>query len=114
MTSRISYRSEIRRARARVAAGSRMLETASGPIEYAEVGEGRPVLVIHGAGGGYDQGLDLAAGLVRYGFRVIAVSRFGYLRTPLPKDASPAAQADAHAAVLDATIASMAPPMQET
>ena len=27
---------------------------------------------------------------------VIAMSRFGYLRTPLPKDASPEAQADAH------------------
>lgn len=102
MTSRISYRNEIRRARARVAAGSRILETASGPIEYAEAGEGRPALVIHGAGGGYDQGLDLAAGLARSGFRIITVSRFGYLRTPLPKDASPAAQADAHAAVLDA------------
>src|SRR5262249_35660184 len=34
--------------------------------------------------------------------RVIAVSRFGYLRTPLRADASPAAQADAHACLLDA------------
>ena len=33
---------------------------------------------------------------------MIAVSRFGYLRTPLPKDASAAAQADAHACLLDA------------
>lgn len=38
---------------------------------------------------------------VQRGFRVIAVSRFGYLRTPLPADASPEAQADAHAALLD-------------
>jgi 2-hydroxy-6-oxonona-2,4-dienedioate hydrolase len=30
------------------------------------------------------------------------VSRFGYLRTPLPADASPEAQADAHACLLDA------------
>ena len=82
--------------------GSRILETTFGPIEYAEAGKGPPVLVIHGAGGGFDQGLELAAGLVRNGFRVIAPSRFGYLRTPLPKDAFPAAQADAHAAVLDA------------
>lgn len=70
--------------------GSRMLETSVGPIEYAEVGEGPPVLVIHGAGGGFDQGLDLAEDLVRNGFRVIAPSRFGYLRTPLPKDGSAA------------------------
>ena len=82
--------------------GSRILETSFGPIEYAEAGEGPPVLVIHGAGGGFDQGLELAAGLLRNGYRVIAPSRFGYLRTPLPKDGSAAAQADAHAAVLDA------------
>jgi pimeloyl-ACP methyl ester carboxylesterase len=60
------------------------------------------VLVIHGAGSGFDQGLDLAQPLVRRGFRVIAMSRFGYLRTPLPADASPEAQADAHACLLDA------------
>ena len=29
------------------------------------------------------------------------MSRFGYLRTPLPADASAAAQADAHACLLD-------------
>ena len=81
---------------------SRMLETSCGPIEYAEAGAGPPVLVIHGAGGGFDQGLELAEGLVRGGFRVIAPSRFGYLRTPLPQDGSAAAQADAHAALLDA------------
>ena len=42
------YRSEIARARSRVATGSKMLETAVGPIEYAEAGAGPPVLVIHG------------------------------------------------------------------
>lgn len=103
MTMDIRYRKEIRRAKRRVATGSKLLETRFGPIEYAEAGNanGPPVLVIHGAGGGFDQGLDIAAGVTNQ-FRVIAVSRFGYLRTPLPNDASPAAQADAHAAVLDA------------
>ena len=98
----LSYRNEIRRAHARIATGSKMLKTAAGPIEYAEAGKGPPVLVIHGAGGGFDQGLDIGEAFVQHGFRVIAPSRFGYLRTPLPKNASPAAQADAHAAVLDA------------
>ncbi|HTR21896.1 MAG TPA: alpha/beta hydrolase [Gemmatimonadales bacterium] len=97
----IAYEKQIHRARNRVATGSAVLETAAGPIEYAEAGEGPPVLVIHGAGGGFDQGLDLAADLVQRGFHVIAISRFGYLRTPLPNNASAAAQADAHAAVLD-------------
>jgi pimeloyl-ACP methyl ester carboxylesterase len=97
-----TYRADIREARERVASGSTVVTTRCGPIEYAEAGAGPPVLVVHGAGGGYDQGLDLAGVLARSGFRVIAMSRFGYLRTPLPADASPAAQADAHACLLDA------------
>jgi len=96
------YQRDIGQARARVASGSLIAQTACGPIEYAEAGAGAPVLVVHGAGGGFDQGMDIAAPLVGHGFRVIAMSRFGYLRTPMPDDASPAAQADAHACLLDA------------
>lgn len=98
----MNYPKQIRRARQRVATGSRLVRTWFGPTEFAEVGEGPPILVIHGAGGGFDQGLDIAHDLVHSGFRVIAPSRFGYLRTPLPRDGSVAAQADAHAALLDA------------
>jgi pimeloyl-ACP methyl ester carboxylesterase len=96
------YRRDIHRARERISAGSRIVDTPCGPIEYGFAGDGPPVLVVHGAGGGFDQGLEIADPLVRNGFRVIAMSRFGYLRTPLPVDASPAAQADAHACLLDA------------
>ncbi len=96
------YQRDISQARVRVASGSLIAQTACGPIEYAEAGAGVPVLVVHGAGGGFDQGMDIAAPLVGHGFRVIAVSRFGYLRTPMPADATPAAQADAHACLLDA------------
>jgi pimeloyl-ACP methyl ester carboxylesterase len=96
------YRRDIRRARERIATGSRIAETSAGPIEYAEAGQGSPLLVVHGAGGGFDQSLYLCAPLADSGFRVIAPSRFGYLRTPLPADASAEAQADAHAALLDA------------
>jgi pimeloyl-ACP methyl ester carboxylesterase len=71
-------------------------------IEYAEAGDGPAVLVIHGAGGGFDQGLALASSFVPQGYRVIAMSRFGYLRTPAPARASLALQADAHACLLDA------------
>lgn len=96
------YRRDLNAARRRILCGSHVAHTASGLIEYAEVGKGPPVLVIHGAGGGFDQGLEIAEPLIERGFRVIAVSRFGYLRTPVPADASPEAQADAHAALLDA------------
>jgi 2-hydroxy-6-oxonona-2,4-dienedioate hydrolase len=96
------YRRSIVPAYARVTTGSQLARTRCGPIEYAVAGEGAPVLVIHGAGGGFDQGLDLGASFARSGFRVIAVSRFGYLGTPLPADAGVVAQADAHACLLDA------------
>jgi pimeloyl-ACP methyl ester carboxylesterase len=97
-----AYQRDIRVARVRVAIGGHLTHTACGPIEYAEVGQGPPVLIVHGAGGGYDQGIEFGEPLARRGLRVIAMSRFGYLRTPLPADASPQAQADAHACLLDA------------
>jgi pimeloyl-ACP methyl ester carboxylesterase/predicted enzyme related to lactoylglutathione lyase len=97
-----SYRADIVPARERIATGSQVADTRCGPIEYATQGEGPPLLIVHGAGGGFDQGLDGAGDVARLGYRVIAVSRFGYLRTPLPGDASAEAQADAHACLLDA------------
>ena len=96
-----AYHHDLQTLRQRVMTGGQMAATAAGPIEYASEGEGSPVLVIHGAGGGYDQGLLIGRSFVHEGFRIIAPSRFGYLGTPLPADASPAAQADAHAALLD-------------
>jgi pimeloyl-ACP methyl ester carboxylesterase len=96
------YHRDISAARARSASGSRVIATACGTIEYADAGSGIPVLAIHGAGGGFDAGLQLGQGLIDRGFRVIAPSRFGYLRTPMPADGSPMAQADAHACLLDA------------
>jgi pimeloyl-ACP methyl ester carboxylesterase len=94
-------RRDLGTARARLLAGSQIVETAAGPIEFTQGGEGQPVLVVHGAGGGYDQGQALAE-IAGDGWRWLAVSRFGYLRTPLPADASPEAQGEAHAALLDA------------
>jgi pimeloyl-ACP methyl ester carboxylesterase len=97
------YRRDIHTARERVEElGSQIVGTACGPMEYAEFGEGYPVLVIHGIFGGFDQGLVTARGQLGEGFRAIVPSRFGYLRTPLPENASPATQADAYACLLDA------------
>src|SRR5438067_8983262 len=96
------YRRDLRRAHQRVSTGSEVVQTACGPIEYAVAGDGPPALIVHGAGGGFDQGMEFGEALADNGFRIIAMSRFGYLRTPLPSDASSAAQADAHACLLDA------------
>ncbi len=94
------YSRDLEAAGSRLEGTSKIAQTASGPIEYAVMGEGRPLLMVHGSGGGWDQGLDFAQTFVGNGYQVIAVSRFGYLRTPYPKDASPEAQADAHANLL--------------
>lgn len=75
--------------------------TQYGRIEYATYGKGNPVLVVHGIFGGHDQGLVLAKGQIGDKFLSIAPSRFGYLGTGLPPDATPADQADAFAALLD-------------
>ena len=93
---------DMQRARARAAQGSVLLQTRCGPIEYQEAGTGVPLLAVHGSGGGHDQGMAFAGVLAEQGIRVIAMSRFGYLRTPMPADASAAAQADAHVCLLDA------------
>lgn len=96
-----AYRSDLAAARARVAQGSRVLRTRAGLIELGESEGQRPLLMIHGTGGGFDQGLLFAQRLIAAGWKVIAPSRFGYLRSPFPLDASSEAQADAFAALLD-------------
>jgi pimeloyl-ACP methyl ester carboxylesterase len=96
----LAYRHDLQREHARVAQGSRVAQTSCGPIEYAEAGEGAAVLLVHGSGGGFDQVLEFGTHLAGKGFRAVMPSRFGYLRTPMPQDASPAAQADAHACLL--------------
>ena len=96
------YRRDIKAARNRIQSDRQILDSAEGPIEFAESGDGPAVFLIHGAGGGFDQGLDLGRAFLGEDYRVIAPSRFGYLGTPLPADASPEAQADAHLRLLDA------------
>lgn len=98
-----TYREDIRRAWARVnAVPAHRLETRFGTIEYADRGEGHPLLVAHGVLGSHVETVDgWWAGLVGPGFRIIGPSRFGYFGSTLPVDATPADQADAYAQLLD-------------
>jgi pimeloyl-ACP methyl ester carboxylesterase len=97
------YRREMRAARERLdSLGSQVINTDYGPIEYVRSGEGYPVLAVHGALGGVDQGLMVAGPMLDPGFQVISVSRFGHLRSPLPPNASLDLQADAYASLLHA------------
>jgi pimeloyl-ACP methyl ester carboxylesterase len=83
--------------------GSQLLQTRVGAFECVVEGEGRPVIVLHGLGGGYDHALWIGRrlGLPRR-HQVIAISRPGYLRTPLASGAMPDILADGLAALLDA------------
>lgn len=98
----VRYRGEIRTVQEHIESlGSQVVKTNCGPIEYAQIGEGYPVLVVHGNGGGFDQGLSLSETYLGEGFQITAPSRFGYLGSPLPAGATPAQQADAYACLLD-------------
>lgn len=88
-------------AKQRVSLASQLMNTPYGTLEYGIGGHGDPFLMIHGTGGGFDQGLRFGQGLMARGFEVIAPSRFGYLRSTFPDDPSPACQADVFAVLLD-------------
>ncbi len=96
-----AFRRDMRRARARVGGRSQIIASRFGAIEYADVGQGPPLMMIHGTGGGFDQSLRFSARLIAAGRRIIAPSRFGYLLSDLPDDPSSARQADAFAVLLD-------------
>ncbi len=96
------FRHTLNRRRARIAAqNSSLVQTRFGNLEYAERGGGPPFLMVHGTGGGFDQGLLFAERMVTAGYRVIAPSRFGYLRSTMPEDPSSQNQADAFVDLLD-------------
>jgi len=87
---------------ARLASGATLVDTARGPVEYADVGEGAPILFVHGAPGGYDQSQVVAQHYELSGYRLIGPSRPGYLRTPITSGKSTLEQAEMLAALLDA------------
>jgi pimeloyl-ACP methyl ester carboxylesterase len=98
----VRYRRDLNAARARLAAVERrVISTPWGAVEYAERGEGEPVLVVHGifhtCVGGLFSIRDLLTNR-----RLIVPSRFGYLGSSMPSHATPAAQADAFAVLLEA------------
>jgi 2-hydroxy-6-oxonona-2,4-dienedioate hydrolase len=97
----LPYRADLKAARERLEGRSNTIETTGGRMEYAMAGSGQPLLMIHGTGGGFDQGLLFTEKLAGKGVRVIAPSRFGYLRSSFPADHSSEAQADAFVEILD-------------
>lgn len=95
------YLWDIHRDYDRVRAKGRVITSPYGDIEYTEGGSGPPVLVIHGSGGGYDQGELMVRAVLGEQFHWIAPSRFGYLRSTFHDGATFDDQAHAYAYLLD-------------
>jgi pimeloyl-ACP methyl ester carboxylesterase len=96
------FRTEMRRARQRVAAvTSAILTTRWGPMRYVDDGGGPPVLFSHGVLGGHDNIRDCVDAYIGPDYRAIGPARFGYLGSAMPPHATPDDQADAYAALLD-------------
>jgi pimeloyl-ACP methyl ester carboxylesterase len=76
-------------------------DTRVGPVEYAVVGTGAPVLVLHGSPGGIDAAALMAGFLPRDRITAILLSRPGYLGTELGDRRTVDQQADLLAALLD-------------
>jgi pimeloyl-ACP methyl ester carboxylesterase len=96
-----AFSADMARARARLEGMSTVFNSRFGQMEYAVAGQGPPCMMIHGTGGGFDQGLAFARPLIVAGWRIVSPSRFGYLRSTNPQDPSLENQADALADLLD-------------
>ncbi len=96
-----AYRLDMARAYGGIRGRSMVVPSPYGDVEYTEGGSGPPVLVIHGSGGGYDQGELLVHAVLGDQFHWITPSRFGYLRSTFREGATFDDQAHAYAYLLD-------------
>jgi len=92
---------DMNRADERINGKSTVIASPYGDIELTEGGSGPDVMVIHGSGGGYDQGELLARAVLGDQFHCITPSRFGYLRSTFHEGATFDDQAHAYAYLLD-------------
>lgn len=97
-----SCRHDMQAARERIAGRGQVIASPFGDLEFLEhPGSGPVVLVVHGSGGGFDQGELVAQAVLDEGVRWIAPSRFGYLRSTFRTGATFDDQAHAYAYLLD-------------
>lgn len=97
----MTYRRDMKRAYERVQGKSNVIASPYGDIEYSEGGVGPHVLVVHGSGGGFDQGELIAQAVLGNRFHWVAPSRFGYLQSTFKEGSTFDDQAHAYAALLD-------------
>jgi len=100
----INFRQDISAARSRLASiSTEVYRSQYGDIEYRLIGNGPTILVVHGVTGGIDQGIFLTDAFISSGetFQLLYISRFGYLKSSLPDNASAKLQADAYKELLE-------------
>lgn len=97
----VAYRRDINREYKRITGKSKIISSPYGDIEYTEGGAGTNVLVIHGSGGGYDQGELVAQAVLNNHFHWITPSRFGYLKSTFHEGSTFEDQAHAYSFLLD-------------
>lgn len=95
------YCRDMREAYRRVEQRGTVVASPYGDVEYTEGGSGPDVLVIHGSGGGYDQGELIVEAVLGGDFHCVTPSRFGYLRSTFHAGATFDEQAHAYAHLLD-------------
>jgi pimeloyl-ACP methyl ester carboxylesterase len=80
---------------------SHIYHSKYGDVEYLLRGEGPTILVSHGITGGVDQGIGMSEDFLGSDYRLLYVSRFGYLKSSIPDNPSPELQADVYKELLD-------------
>ena len=97
-------RQDLRGARSRLASIPTTIYTSQyGDIQYRVVGSGPTVLISHGITGGVDHAEYVVTKWRNFEerYRFVYVSRFGYLESSLPDNATPRLQAAAYRDLLD-------------
>jgi pimeloyl-ACP methyl ester carboxylesterase len=100
----VLFRQDLREARSRLASiPTTIYASRHGDIQYRVVGDGPTMLVSHGLTGGVDQAEYLVTRWRNLDerYRFLYVSRFGYLKSSLPDNATPRIQAAAYKDLLD-------------
>ena len=82
--------------------GLKSIHTSQGEVQYADVGDGPPVLYFHGFGAGADAIVPIEHSLAEDGLRLIVPNRPGYYGTPLSSGATSHACASLFCKLLDA------------
>ena len=80
---------------------SQVYNSKHGDIEYLLRGDGPTILISHGITGGVDQGIGFSEDFLGSGYRLLFVSRFGYLKSSMPDNPSPELQAEVYKELLD-------------